>query len=93
MIIGGADLYGQTIERACRLEITRVHARPAGDSIFPAVDPAQWRETGRLRTSRRSRRRRCVHHALLRAHRDVSAAVRDLDDFSGGAALVRPLNR
>ena len=47
MIIGGADLYGQTIERACRLEITRVHARPAGDSIFPAVDPAQWREIGR----------------------------------------------
>ena len=47
MIIGGADLYGQTIGRACRLEITRVHARPAGDSIFPAVDPAQWRETGR----------------------------------------------
>ncbi len=47
MIIGGADLYGQTIGRACRLEITRVHARPAGDSTFPAIDPAQWRETER----------------------------------------------
>jgi dihydrofolate reductase len=47
MIIGGADLYGQTIGRACRLEITRVHARPAGDSMFPAIDPAQWRETER----------------------------------------------
>jgi dihydrofolate reductase len=47
MIIGGGELYGQTIERARRLEITRVHARPTGDSIFPAIDPAQWRETGR----------------------------------------------
>jgi dihydrofolate reductase len=47
MIIGGGDLYGQTIRRACRLEITRVDARPVGDSIFPAIDPAQWRETER----------------------------------------------
>jgi dihydrofolate reductase len=47
MIIGGGELYGETIGRACRLEITRVHARPTGDSIFPAIDPAPWRETGR----------------------------------------------
>jgi dihydrofolate reductase len=47
MIIGGGELYAQTIGRACRLEITRVHARPAGDSMFPAVDPARWRETER----------------------------------------------
>jgi dihydrofolate reductase len=45
MIIGGGELYGQTIGCACRLEITRVHARPPGDSIFPAIDPARWRET------------------------------------------------
>jgi dihydrofolate reductase len=47
MIIGGGELYGETIGRACRLEITRVQARPTGDSIFPAIDPAQWREAGR----------------------------------------------
>jgi dihydrofolate reductase len=47
MIIGGGQLYSQTIGRACRLEVTRVHASPEGDSIFPAIDPAQWRETGR----------------------------------------------
>jgi dihydrofolate reductase len=47
MIIGGADLYHQTIDRAARLEITRVHARPEGDSVFPQIDPARWRETGR----------------------------------------------
>jgi dihydrofolate reductase len=47
MIIGGGELYRQTIGRACRLELTRVHARPAGDSAFPAIDLAQWRETER----------------------------------------------
>jgi dihydrofolate reductase len=47
MIIGGADLYRQTIDHAARLEITRVHARPDGDSVFPQIDPARWRETGR----------------------------------------------
>jgi dihydrofolate reductase len=47
MIIGGADLYRQTIDRAVRLEITLVHARPQGDSVFPAIDLACWREMQR----------------------------------------------
>jgi dihydrofolate reductase len=47
MIAGGADLYAQLIGSAARLEITRVHARPQGDAVFPAIDPAQWRETSR----------------------------------------------
>ena len=47
MIIGGADLYGQTVGDAVRLEITLVHARPQGDSVFPRIDPARWRESFR----------------------------------------------
>jgi dihydrofolate reductase len=47
VIGGGADIYSKTIDRAARLEITRVHAWPEGDAIFPAVDPMQWRETAR----------------------------------------------
>jgi dihydrofolate reductase len=47
MIAGGADLYAQTIGRAARLEISRVHASPQGDAVFPPIDPAQWRETAR----------------------------------------------
>jgi dihydrofolate reductase len=47
MIIGGADLYGQTIDCAERLEITLVHARPPGDSVFPRIDPSRWREIQR----------------------------------------------
>jgi dihydrofolate reductase len=47
VIGGGADIYSRTIDRAARLEITRVHARPQGDTVFPDIDPAQWRETAR----------------------------------------------
>jgi dihydrofolate reductase len=47
VIGGGADLYAETIGRAARLEITRVHARPDGDAVFPPIDPALWRETMR----------------------------------------------
>ena len=44
---GGADIYQRTIDRAARLEITRVHVRPEGDTVFPEIDPAQWREAAR----------------------------------------------
>jgi dihydrofolate reductase len=47
VIGGGADIYAATIQRASRLEITRVHARPEGDTEFPAIDPGQWREAAR----------------------------------------------
>jgi dihydrofolate reductase len=47
MVIGGADLYRQTIGCAARLEITVVHARPQGDSLFPPIDPADWFEIER----------------------------------------------
>jgi dihydrofolate reductase len=47
MVIGGADIYAQTLGIANRLEVTRVHARPDGDAIFPAIDPATWKEASR----------------------------------------------
>lgn len=43
MIGGGATVYCATIAQASRLEITRVHARPEGDTVFPPIDPALWR--------------------------------------------------
>jgi dihydrofolate reductase len=46
-VIGGAQIYRQTLERADRLVITRVHLRPAGDTKFPPIDPAVWKETER----------------------------------------------
>lgn len=44
---GGAGIYSETIGMAARLEITRVHVRPEGDTVFPEIDLAQWREAAR----------------------------------------------
>ncbi|WP_029066398.1 dihydrofolate reductase [Labrenzia sp. DG1229] len=46
--IGGGQIYAQVIEQADRLEITEVDARPDGDTRFPDIHPAVWRETRRI---------------------------------------------
>lgn len=46
-VIGGAEIYAQWIERAERLEITEVHAAPAGDTRFGPIDKAVWEEVAR----------------------------------------------
>jgi dihydrofolate reductase len=46
-IIGGADIYTQTIARADRLVITHVQLRPQGDARFPVIDPAMWTAVSR----------------------------------------------
>jgi dihydrofolate reductase len=46
-VIGGAELYAHLIGSADRLVITRVHLRPEGDTLFPAIDPKLWREVER----------------------------------------------
>jgi len=46
-VIGGADLYGQTIDRADRLVITHVHLQPDGETMFPAIESHVWKEAAR----------------------------------------------
>jgi dihydrofolate reductase len=46
-VIGGAELYAHMIGYADRLVITRIHLRPDGDTMFPTIDPALWREVER----------------------------------------------
>jgi dihydrofolate reductase len=46
-VIGGADIYAQWINQADRLEITEVHATPAGDTRFPPIDKTVWQEAAR----------------------------------------------
>jgi dihydrofolate reductase len=48
-VIGGAEIYAQWMADADRLEITEVHARPEGDTHFPAIDATAWEEVARLR--------------------------------------------
>jgi len=47
MVIGGSDVFAATMPVADRLEISHVHASPSGDSLFPPIDPAIWREVTR----------------------------------------------
>jgi dihydrofolate reductase len=48
-VIGGSGIFRDTLPAADRLEVTIVHAAPAGDTFFPPIDPAIWRETARMR--------------------------------------------
>jgi dihydrofolate reductase len=46
-VIGGAEIYAQWMDRAQRLEVTEVHASPAGDTRFGPIDKAVWEEVAR----------------------------------------------
>ncbi len=45
MVIGGGDLYRQCLPQAGRIDFTEVDAVVVGDTIFPELDPVEWRET------------------------------------------------
>jgi dihydrofolate reductase len=47
-VIGGTQIFRQWLDRADRLEITEVHARPEGDTYFD-IDKADWDEVARVR--------------------------------------------
>lgn len=46
-VIGGQQVYEQTIDRANRLEITHIHRDYEGDSYFPEIQRDIWKETKR----------------------------------------------
>jgi dihydrofolate reductase len=46
-VIGGAEIYTQWMPFADRIELTEVHAHPAGDVRFAPIDAAQWEEVAR----------------------------------------------
>ena len=41
-VLGGGEIYAQAIELADRLEITHIELELAGDTLFPAIPPAEW---------------------------------------------------
>ncbi|WP_339489740.1 dihydrofolate reductase [Pseudomonas sp. EL_65y_Pfl2_R95] len=45
MLIGGAQLYTQGLEKAQRLYLTRINLSPEGDAWFPEFDAHAWRQT------------------------------------------------
>lgn len=47
MIMGGAELYRQMLDRAQRIYLTEVDAEFDGDTYFPQFDRRHWREVRR----------------------------------------------
>jgi dihydrofolate reductase len=47
VVIGGAEIYNQCMSHADRLEITEVHLRPEGDTLFPTIDELTWADVSR----------------------------------------------
>lgn len=45
-IIGGANIYEQTIDLVDRLEVTLVDAHLEADAYFPKIDPKIWQKVG-----------------------------------------------
>jgi dihydrofolate reductase len=46
-VIGGGDIFAETIDQADRLYVTHVMAEPTGETYFPAIDPVVWRPVRR----------------------------------------------
>ena len=46
-IIGGKKVYEEALPLAQQLEITEVHQTPHGDTFFPDISHAHWKETTR----------------------------------------------
>jgi dihydrofolate reductase len=41
-IIGGGEIYKQSIDLADKIYMTRVHAELEGDTFFPVIDETKW---------------------------------------------------
>lgn len=46
-VIGGGEIYRQTLQRTARIYMTRVMAEMAGDTVYPALAPEEWEEVAR----------------------------------------------
>ena len=42
-IIGGGEIYKQSIDMADKVELTRVHTTVEADTFFPEINKAQWK--------------------------------------------------
>lgn len=47
VVIGGAEIYRESLSQASRLYLTQVHASVEGDAYMPEVEWSHWRETTR----------------------------------------------
>ena len=46
-VIGGGEIFDMFLAQAGRIYLTEVDLEVDGDTFFPPIDPAQWKETAR----------------------------------------------
>ncbi len=64
MIIGGGEIYAEAMQRAARLYIRHVALRPAGDVLFPPIDPAIWTLAGEPKAAQSAKDEAAYRHAV-----------------------------
>nr|AIA12852.1 Dihydrofolate reductase [uncultured bacterium] len=43
-VIGGGEIYKQSMGKANRIYMTRVHVSPSGDAFFPSINESEWKK-------------------------------------------------
>lgn len=47
-VIGGGEIFRQTMDQADALLVTELDLDPDGDTFYPAIEPEVWREASRI---------------------------------------------
>jgi len=47
MLIGGANIYEQTLAFVDRVYLTRIHTEVVGDAFYPKIDLSEWEEVSK----------------------------------------------
>lgn len=47
IIAGGGEIYAAALPYASLIHLDLIDAEPEGDTLFPTLDPAEWREASR----------------------------------------------
>ena len=61
-LVGGTRIYAEGMALADAIHITRVHASPDGDTLFPPIDPARFRLAETRPGARSERDEHDFHH-------------------------------
>lgn len=64
-IIGGEELYRQTLAISQRIYVTEIQSTFEGDAFFPEIDPSEWKEIERQKYSGENTENLAYHFVVL----------------------------
>ena len=68
-IIGGEELYRQTLAISQRIYVTEIQSTFEGDAFFPEIDPLEWKEIERQKYSGENVENLAYHFVVLKRPR------------------------